>query len=492
MIDVGTGGNCDLLIIGGEGDLALRKLYPALFALWEGQCLCENVRIVALARKSPSRDEFLVLVKQWFDDYNPGGAADTETWGRFIEHLHYFPADATSAEALTGLQTDHFSDPERGLVVYLATPPQIFAPVCRALQGAGLVRPSTRIVVEKPLGSDLESFREINRELTSIFVEEQVYRIDHYLGKETVQNLLALRFANSVIEPLWNNRYVDNVQITVAENIGVSGRWSFYDEAGAMRDMLQNHLLQLLSLAAMEPPAHLSAEDVRNEKVKVLSCLRPMTDSSVRDNTVIGQYTAGAVGGEAVVGYMEEEGAEKSSDTETFVALKAEIDNWRWAGVPFYLRTGKRMQQRLAEIVVEFKQVPHSIFGPRLESGSTNRMVITLQPDEIISLELMNKQAGLDVALPLQQVSLDLTFPEQNEREAPDAYQRLLLDVIRQNPTLFVRADEVEAAWTWVDGIRAAWSRLGMRPKNYSAGSWGPSESIALVARDNRSWYEAH
>ncbi len=482
--------NCDLLIIGGEGDLALRKLYPALFALWQGKCLCEEVRIVALARKSPSRDEFLKLVKQWFDDYNPGGPAEPETWEAFIKHLHYFSADATSAEAISGLHTDHFNDDSRGLVVYLATPPQIFAPVCRALDGAGLVRISTRIVVEKPLGSNLESFREINRELTSIFTEEQVYRIDHYLGKETVQNLLALRFANSLFEPLWNNRYVDNVQITVAENIGVSGRWDFYDEAGAMRDMLQNHLLQLLSLAAMEPPAHLTAEDVRNEKVKVLSCLRPMDDAGVRENTVIGQYTSGAVDGQAVVGYMEEEGAEKTSSTETFVALKAEIDNWRWAGVPFYLRTGKRLQERVAEIVVEFKQVPHSIFGPLLQSGSTNRMVIKLQPEEIISLELMNKQAGLEMRLPLQQVSLDLTFPEQNERAAPDAYQRLLLDVIRENPTLFVRADEVEAAWEWVDEIHATWDRLGMKPRNYSAGTWGPSEAIGLVARDARNWYE--
>ena len=484
--------NCDLLIIGGEGDLALRKLYPALFALWQGGCLCEQVRIVALARKPLSREEFLTLVREWFDEHSETGPAEPAVWEEFVDHLHYWSADATSAEAIGNLQHEHFTDPERGLVVYLATPPQIFAPVCRALDGASLVRPSTRIVVEKPLGADLESFRDINRELTELFDEEQVYRIDHYLGKETVQNLLALRFANSVIEPLWNNRYVDNVQITVAENIGTSGRWAFYDEAGATRDMLQNHLLQLLSLAAMEPPAHLSAEDVRNEKVKVLSCLRPMDDATVRENTVIGQYTKGTVEGESVPGYLEEEGAAKSSTTETFVAVKAEIDNWRWAGVPFYLRTGKRLQHRLAEIVVEFKQVPHSIFGPLLQSGSTNRMVIRLQPDEIISLELMNKQAGLDVALPLEQVSLDLTFPEENEPGAtPDAYQRLLLDVVRQNPTLFVRADEVEAAWTWVDQIHAAWKRIGMRPKNYTAGGWGPSEAIALVARDNRSWYES-
>ncbi len=486
----GNAHNSDILIVGGEGDLSLRKLYPALYSLWREGSLCPAVRIVATGRRSRGREAFLEHVKTWFDSSSE--AADhTPDWDGFSGHLHYASADATSADAISELAEQYFPDADRGLVVYLATPPNIFAPVCRALEAAGLARSSTRIVVEKPLGEDLQSFQDINRELTAIFDESQVYRIDHYLGKETVQNLLALRFANSVIEPLWNNRYVDNVQITVAENIGVSGRWVFYEEAGAMRDMLQNHLLQLLSLAAMEPPAHLNAEDVRNEKVKVLSSLRPMTDSAVRENTVIGQYGAGTVDGEAVVAYLQEDGAESSSTTETFVAVKAEIDNWRWAGVPFYLRTGKRLQDRVAEIVVEFKQVPHSIFGPLLERGGSNRMVIRLQPDEVISLELMNKQAGLDVSAPLQQVSLDLTFPEENERAAPGAYQRLLLDVLRENPTLFVRGDEVEAAWTWVDGIRAAWKRLGMRPKNYSAGSWGPSESIGLIARDGRSWYEA-
>jgi glucose-6-phosphate 1-dehydrogenase len=484
---------CDLLIIGGEGDLALRKLYPALFALWRGGCLDDEARIVALARKDLARQDFLALATQWFNEHGAEAAESAADWDAFIPRLHYFSADATSGESLSPLARQYFSAPDRGLVVYLATPPQIFAPVCRSLEQAGLVRPTTRIVVEKPLGSDLASFREINRELTSIFSEEQVYRIDHYLGKETVQNLLALRFANSVIEPLWNNRYIDSVQITVAESIGVSGRWDFYDEAGAMRDMLQNHLLQLLSLAAMEPPAHLSANDVRNEKVKVLSCLRPMDDHMVRENTVIGQYVGGAVDGQPVVGYCQEEGAAASSPTETFVALKAEIDNWRWAGVPFYLRTGKRLQRRCAEIVIEFRQVPHSIFGPQLAMGSPNRMVIRLQPDEIIRLELMNKVAGLDAAVPLRQVSLDLTFPEANDAgPPPDAYQRLLLDVIRENPTLFVRSDEVEQAWSWVDQIVNAWQRLGNRPELYTAGTWGPSRSIALVARDGRSWHESH
>jgi glucose-6-phosphate 1-dehydrogenase len=482
---------CDLLIIGGEGDLALRKLYPSLFSLHCQGWLSDDSRIVCLARKSLEQSAFLALVRDWFDQGKSVEAVDEQDWASFAARLRYFSADATEAAQLAPLGKDIPADDQRSLVVYLATPPQIFAPVCRALEGAGLVRPGTRIVVEKPLGEDLESFRSINRDLCSIFHEDQVYRIDHYLGKETVQNLLALRFANSFLEPLWNNRYIDHVQITVAESLGVSGRWDFYDKAGATRDMLQNHLLQLLCLAAMEPPAHLAPEDVRNEKVKVLSSLRPIDDQGAAENTVIGQYAAGTIDGQSVPAYSAEDGAAGTSTTETFVALKAEIDNWRWAGVPFYLRTGKRLQHRCSEIVIEFKQVPHSLFGQQLSVGAANRLVIRLQPDEIIRLELMNKVAGLDVAVPLQPVSLDLTFPEADgSATQPDAYERLLLDVIRANPTLFVRADEVEQAWTWVDQIHAAWARIGKRPEPYNSGTWGPTSSIALVARDGRSWYE--
>ncbi len=484
--------SCDILIIGGEGDLALRKLYPALYSLWIGGCLSEDTRIAALARRELDQATFLELVRQWFDKNKDERPVDETAWAEFTDRLHYIATDATSGEGLAKLRQEYLADTERGLVVYLATPPQIFAPVCRALEAAGLVRPSTRIVVEKPLGQDRQSFLEINNELCSIFSEDQVYRIDHYLGKETVQNLLALRFANSFLEPLWNNKYIDNVQITVAESIGASGRWDFYDEAGAMRDMLQNHLLQLLCLAAMEPPAHLTATDVRNEKLKVLSCLRPMDDHMARENTVIGQYKEGAVDGQPVMAYLEEEEAKPASNTETFVALRAEIDNWRWAGVPFYLRTGKRLQERRSEIVIEFKQVPHSIFGAQLSSATPNRLVIRLQPDEIIRLELMNKVAGLDAAVPLRQVALDLSFAEENEgTPAPGAYERLLLDVIRENPTLFVRADEVEQAWIWVDQIQEAWQRIDKRPEAYTAGTWGTTQSIALVARDGRSWYES-
>ncbi|MFT5710995.1 MAG: glucose-6-phosphate 1-dehydrogenase [Halioglobus sp.] len=482
---------CDFLIIGGDGDLALRKLYPALYSLWVSGCLPPDIRILAIARRKLSQDEFLKLVRSWFDGSKSAAEFSQAVWDEFTARLEYCSQDATSSEGLSELHEKYLKDAQRDLVVYLATPPQIFAPICGALETAGLVRPNTRIVVEKPLGDNRESFLKINAQLTRIFDEQQVFRIDHYLGKETVQNLLALRFANTFLEPLWNNKYVDNVQITVAESIGVSGRWDFYDEAGAMRDMVQNHLLQLLCLAAMEPPAHLKPDDVRNEKLKVLSCLRPMDEQMVRKDTVIGQYTAGAVDGEAVPGYANEDGAIPGSETETFVAIKAHIDNWRWAGVPFYLRTGKRLQHRYSEIVVEFKQVAHSIFGVRLPAGTPNRMIIRLQPDETISLELMNKVAGLDEKAPLSKVTLDLTHAENSSLgPKPDAYQRLLFDVMHNNPTLFVRADEVEEAWKWVDCIHSVWGTAGKRAERYTAGSSGPSGAIALVARDGKNWHE--
>ncbi|MEP5765970.1 MAG: glucose-6-phosphate dehydrogenase [Halieaceae bacterium] len=484
--------NSDLLIVGGEGDLALRKLYPALFSLWIGGSLNENMTIVALARRELDQAQFLALVREWFDQNKDDRGIDEEAWSAFAARLHYVSTDATSAEGLEKLRQQQFADEERGLVVYLATPPAIFAPVCRALEGAGLARPTTRIVVEKPLGHDRESFLEINRDLCAIFTEEQVYRIDHYLGKETVQNLLSLRFANAFFEPLWNNQYIDNVQITVAESIGVSGRWDFYDEAGAMRDMVQNHLLQLMCLTAMEPPAHLSSTDVHNEKIKVLSCLRPMDDTLARENTVTGQYGEGAVDGQPVIGYSEEEGAQPGSTTETFVAIKAEIENWRWAGVPFYLRTGKRLPKRMAEIVIEFKHVPHSIFGAQGAAAAPNRLLLRLQPDEIIRLELMNKVPGIEAGMPLKKVSLDLGEPADNKTPAPGAYERLLLDVLRENSTLFMRADEVEQAWVWIDQIHAAWESIGKTPQSYTAGNWGPTDAIALVARDGRSWNESN
>ncbi len=483
--------NCDFIIVGGDGDLALRKLYPALFALWQHNCLPDDIRLIALARQQRSQEEFLKLVRSRFDSNRVPSPPSPEEWSSFSNRLEYRCRDATCNDDIMQLAEEDLADSSRDLIIYLATPPGIFAPVCSTLEAAGLVRANTRIVVEKPLGSDRASFLKINAQLTRIFEERQVYRIDHYLGKETVQNLLALRFANTFFEPLWNNKYIDNVQITVSESIGVSGRWEFYNEAGAMRDMVQNHLLQLLCLAAMEPPAQLDSNAVRNEKLKVLTCLRQMDESMVRNNTVIGQYTSGAINGEAVVGYCQEDGAKSFSNTETFIALKAYVDNWRWSGVPFYLRTGKRLSERYSEIVVEFKEISHSIFGARVPSGTQNRLVIRLQPDETISLELMNKVAGLDTNTPLRNVALDLSVAEDEVMGyKPDAYQRLLFDVMHDNPTLFVRADEVEEAWKWVDQIQTAWKTAGKHPEPYTAGSWGPSKAIALIARDDRNWHE--
>lgn len=481
--------SCDLLIVGGEGDLALRKLYPALYSLWVSDCLPQDIRIVGIARRKVSAQEFQAQVRVWFDKRPKTREFEESAWAEFMARLSYRSLDATSGEALQTLREDTLNDATRDLVVYLATPPSIFGPVCEAIASAGLVRPNCRIVVEKPLGEDRESYLQINRRLTNIFDESQVYRIDHYLGKEPVQNLLALRFANTFLEPLWNNHYIDNVQITVAESIGVTGRWDFYDEVGAMRDMVQNHLLQLLCLAAMEPPADLAAAAVRNEKHKVLSCLRPFDENMIRDNLVLGQYQAGSVDGERVPGYGEEEGAISGSNTETYVAIKAHIDNFRWAGVPFYLRTGKCLQTRYSEIVVEFKDLPHSIFPQQRHMDAPNRLKIRLQPEETISLELLNKVPGLNVQSPLRGVKLDLSSADGGEPGAtPDAYQRLLLDVIRENPTLFVRSDEVEEAWAWVDQIRAVWESTGKVPKPYKAGDWGPTAAVEMIARDGRRW----
>jgi len=481
---------CDLLIVGGDGDLAKRKLYPALYHLEASGCLPSCFRIVALARGDADDGDFAGKVRGWFDNFQDV-EPDEKTWRAFAKRIHHVVGDATTERDLKAVRDRFFRDKTRDLIVYLATPPSIFAPVCQSLWAVGLAGLNTRIVVEKPLGEDLESFQAINRSLTSIFLEEQVYRIDHYLGKETVQNLLAMRFANSLFEPLWNSQYIDHVQITVAETVGIEGRWQFYDDAGAMRDMVQNHLLQLLCLVAMEPPTRLDAQSIQDEKLKVLRALKPMTRSDVRDCTVRGQYQGGAVKGSAVPGYLEEEGARPNSSTETFVSLKAEVNNWRWSGVPFYLRTGKRMLKKLSEIVIHFKGVPHRIFGEATEDTRPNKMIIRLQPDESIQLDMMNKIPGLEDPMELASVALDLSLSEAfTGRRVPDAYERLLFDVMRSNSTLFMRADQLEAAWRWVDGIIQGWEETGTRPVGYTAGSWGPSASVALIARDGRHWDE--
>jgi glucose-6-phosphate 1-dehydrogenase len=480
----------DILIIGGDGDLAKRKLYPALYHLEQSNSLSETVRIVALARGDYDNSEWVTRVHQWFSEFQ-GHAPEKDIWSKFSQRLCYIKGDATTEKDLQKVRNQYFLDKSRDLVVYLATPPTIFAPVCQSLWAVGLARANTRIVVEKPLGEDLSSFKSINKSLTSIFLEEQVYRIDHYLGKETVQNLLAMRFANALFEPLWNSNYIDHVQITLAETIGIEGRWQFYDEAGAMRDMVQNHLLQLLCLVAMEPPTGMNPQFIHDEKVKVLRALKHMTSAEIKNNTVRGQYLSGAVGTKVVPGYLDEAGATPGSATETFVALKAEINNWRWSGVPFYLRTGKRMQKKSSEIVIFFKEVPHQLFGATTLNATQNKLVIRLQPDEGIELLLMNKIPGLADPQQLAPVSLDLSLSEAfTGHRVPDAYERLLFDVIRANSSLFMRADQLEVAWQWVDEIMAGWAESGAKPATYAAGSWGPSASVAMIARDGRQWEE--
>ena len=479
------------VLFGGTGDLAQKMLFPSLYNLDADGFLGEGFGIIATARAEMTREAFLAQIKEAVSSRVGGGGLDAKTWARFEKRLQYVGADATTpggaAElkaALGGAKTP---------IYYLALSPSIYGRVCAALAGAGMAGPGTRIVLEKPIGRDLESSKVINGAVAAVFPEESIFRIDHYLGKETVQNLLALRFANTLFEPLWNNLTIDHVQITVAETEGVGDRWPYYDEYGALRDMVQNHMLQLLCLVAMEPPSDMEPDSVRNEKVKVLRSLRPVTRGDVQTVSVRGQYTPGVASGAAVDGYEAERG--QPTGTETFVALRADIDNWRWAGVPFFLRTGKRLPERRTQIAIQFKPVPHSIFeGAAKADMAANRLVIDLQPDEDIELLLMNKAPGLSErgmrlqSLPLS-LSLAKAYSGPNSRRRI-AYERLILDVIQNNSTLFVRRDEVERAWEWIDGVADAWRESGMAPKPYAAGSWGPAGAFALIERSGRAWYD--
>lgn len=479
----------DLVIFGGGGDLSLRMLMPSLFWLECDGLLPPGLRVWAVSRSAESRDGFLGRVRQAIGE---SACADAEgAFERLSQRLAYVAADASSAEGLASLA--EAMGPEARPIFFLAVSPTLYAPIAHALAGAGLAGPHSRIVLEKPVGRDRASFLEIDAAVSAAFPEERVLRVDHYLGKETVQNLIALRFANVLFEPLWNNLSIDHVQITVAETGGVGDRWPYYDEYGALRDMVQNHMLQLLCLVAMEPPSDLDPDSVRNEKVKVLRSLRPMTPGQAPLDTVRGQYVAGLSGGEAVPAYADERG--QASDTETFAAMKVHIDNWRWAGTPFFLRTGKRLAERSTEIVIQFKALPHSIFDDAGRGDiRANRLVISLQPDEDISLLLMNKAPGLDRRMRLQALPLSLSWGMDAARTRPPrrriAYERLLLDAMAGDSTLFVRRDEAEKAWEWVDGVAEAWAAAGGAPRPYPAGTWGPPEAFALMERNGRAWHE--
>lgn len=479
----------DVVIFGGNGDLALRKLLPALYQLERTGRFDAHTRIVGASRRELGQDGYRDMVRAALIRFVPEAELEDQVVSQFIDRIDYAAVDATRRDSFAALGALLADAPERDRVFYFSTSPSLFAALADNLAAEGLVTPTSRVVLEKPLGHDLQTSRAINADVAKVFAEDQIFRIDHYLGKETVQNLLVLRFANGLFEPLWNNAHIDHVQITVAEQVGVEGRWGYYDTSGALRDMVQNHLLQLLCLVAMEPPSHLIENAVRDEKVKVLRALRPIDRSTADSDTVRGRYRAGAVAGQAVPGYLDEDGANPDSVTESFVALRCHIDNWRWAGVPFYLRTGKRLTERVSEIVIQFKSTPHWIFPQEAGAAHANRLVLRLQPDDGVQLLLNNKQPGAG-EVRLSTTALNVTFAEAFGARSPGAYERLLLDVIDNNSTLFVRRDEIELAWTWIDGIRAAWQAQGDKPKAYTAGGWGPTASIALIERDGRTWHE--
>jgi len=479
----------DCVVFGGSGDLAERKLLPALYHRQiEGQFL-EPTRIIGASRSPLTDDEYRNFAREALKKHLKPGEYNDAAVDDFCKRLFYVPVDAKSDQGWDQLKKLLDEGKDRVRAFYLAVAPSIFGPISEKIRDHKLITKQTRIVVEKPIGRDLASALHLNDTIGKVFPEEQIFRIDHYLGKETVQNLMALRFANALYEPLWNAQHIDHVQITVAEAVGLEGRAGYYDTAGALRDMVQNHILQLLCLVAMEVPSSLSAEAVRDEKLKVLHALKPITEANVEQATVRGQYRAGASSGGPVKGYLEElEGG--VSNTETFVAIKAEIGNWRWAGVPFYIRTGKRLATRVSEIVITFKPIPHNIFDSAAGRITANQLIIRLQPDEGVKQSLMIKDPGPG-GMRLRGVSLDMSFAESFSVRHPDAYERLLMDTIRSNQTLFMRRDEVEAAWQWIDPILKGWESSGQAVQGYTAGTWGPSQAIALIERDGRTWHEA-
>ncbi len=483
----------DYVVFGATGDLTLRKLLPALYYRFRDGVISGNARIIGAARSEMDDEGFRQRAADALATHVAVADQDKKLITRFLALVHYARGDATKPDGLATLSTLLSAEPDRIRVFYMATSPDLYGPTCQNLQAAGLVTEHSRVVLEKPIGHDLASAQDINDVVGKVFSEQQIFRIDHYLGKETVQNLMALRFANVVFERLWNADVIDHVQITVGETVGVESRGDYYDRSGALRDMVQNHLLQLLCLLAMEPPINLGADSVRDEKLKVLRALKPIAPHEVGHVTVRGQYAQGAVGGKSVPSYLTDltAGANepRTSRTETFVAIKAEVQNWRWAGVPFYLRSGKRLPQKVSEIVVQFRGSPFSLFRREAGELSPNKLIIRLQPEEGMKLELMTKNPEPG-GLHLSPTQLDISFEQAFSTRFPDAYERLLIDAVRGNPTLFMRRDEVETAWGWVEPIIDAWEASREQPKLYPAGSWGPTSAIALIERDGRTWYE--
>ena len=481
-----------LVVFGASGDLTARKLLPALAALHRHGALPDGFAVVGVARTEWSDDDFRRTAAE-------AGGADDPGWKEVVGRFRYVAGEYAHPDTFDKLQSvlgdlDAGAGTGGNRIYYLATVPDLFAEVAEALARHGCNKPGpggrfARIVIEKPYGHDLSSAKELDRHLHSAFDESQIYRIDHYMGKETVQNVLALRFANAIFEPVWNRRYVDNVQITVAEELGVEHRGGFYEKAGALRDIVQNHVMQVLALTLMEPPGMVNAQGIRDEKVKLLRSVMVPDVDAVPAMAVRGQYSNGTVGGAAVPGYRQEDGVAPDSTTETYVAMKLGVENWRWAGVPVYVRTGKRLPKRATEVALQFHRVPHLAFGPRLTRElRPNSLLVRIQPDEGVCLLFGAKVPGEEFKL--RSVGMDFSYAEAFPGATADAYERLLHDVMIGDPTLFIRTDEVEQAWTIVDPLLAAFSQDDVPLSPYHAGSWGPHDADLLLARDLRQWHD--
>lgn len=476
----------ELVLFGGLGDLALRKLFPALYLLELDKRLPEG-NIIAIGRKHLELESVISSVKNAIFSHVQDDHQEDECWQRFAERLNYVCLDAQQPKTYEVLvKCLKSSCPNR--LFYLATASSLYADIVANLNNSQLILPNSKVILEKPIGHDLASAKDINKSVAKYFDEKQIYRIDHYLGKETVQNLMVLRFANFIFESQWNQKYIDHIQISISESLGVEKRAGFYEQVGAFRDMMQNHLLQLLCIVAMEPPAKMEPDAVRDEKVKVIKALRPIEANDISDKVIRGQYSDGVSDGKPVPKYRDEEGVDENSLTETFVAMKVEIENWRWAGVPFYLRTGKRLAERSCEIVVQFKEIPHSIFSLQDKKTMANNLIFRLQPDEGIRLQLCEKKVGS--GMKVRPMTLSLNPDDQNAARVPEAYERLLFDALASNPTLFLRDDELMEAWDWVDPILAAWKESEDTPETYTAGTWGPAAATLLLAKDGRLWNE--
>ncbi len=479
----------DLILFGGTGDLAWRKLMPALFQAFRHGTLPPGGRIIGVARDALTHEQYRARIAERFAQVDLSKRPSTEEFERFAAMLLYQRMDLSQPSAYASLAAILQERQADTVVMYLATAPALFQPVCEQLAAAGLNTARTRVVLEKPLGHSLASNQAINHAVKGVFAERQIFRIDHYLGKPSVQNLFALRFGNALFEPLWRRETIANIQITIAEELGVEKRGGYYDGIGAVRDMVQNHALQLLCAIAMEPPINAHADAIRDEKLKVLRSLKRWTPESLQQHAIRGQYAAGSVDGAAVPGYAEELGVAAGSATETYAALRVEIANWRWAGVPFYIRTGKRMAERDARIVVNFRPAPHAIF--QTPAGAANRLVIHLQPKDGLELHLLTQGAdGARNAQSLAPAHLDLDFDKRFGAERVGAYERLLLDVIDGRLNLFVRSDEQEEAWRWIEPVLDFWKTSPQAPRPYAAGTWGPSAASAMIARDGFCWHE--